>query len=137
VVATSKSYPGIIPEGFVARSDVLAGISLETQTKFFKGVVKAAAWIRNDANRAEWFKIFNQKTFEGDQPYSDGDLQQMAESVTIHDEATSLERNRDGGGLQIYLDEVAAFLKAQNKLKKPFVAKDLVDNRAILAALKP
>ena len=137
VVATSKTFPGIIPEGFVARTDVLAGISLETQIKFFKGVVKAAAWIKNDANRAEWYKILNAKTFEGEPPYSDADLKQMAEAVTIHDEATSLERNRDGGGLQTYLNEVADFLKVQNKLKKPFVAKDIVDNRAILAALQP
>jgi NitT/TauT family transport system substrate-binding protein len=136
VVATSKTFPGVIPEGFVARTDVLAGIPLETQIKFFKGVVKAAAWIKDDANRAEWYKILNAKTFEGESPYSDADLKQMSEAVTIHDETTSLERNRDGGGLQQYLDDLAAFLKAQSKLKKPFGAKDLVDNRAILAALK-
>ena len=137
VVATSKTFPGVIPEGFVARSDVLAGIPLATQVKFFKGLIKAAAWIKDDGNRAEWNKILNAKTFEGESPYSDKDLAQMADAVTIHDPATLLERNRDAGGLQTYLAEVGAFLKAQGKLKKPFSPQDIFDNRAILEALKP
>lgn len=137
VVATSKTFPGVIPEGFVARSDVLAGIPLATQVKFFKGLIKAAAWIKDDSNRAEWNKILNAKTFEGESPYSDKDLAQMADAVTIHDPATLLERNRDAGGLPTYLAEVGAFLKAQGKLKKPFSPQEIFDNRAILEALKP
>ncbi len=120
VVATSASWDGSIPEGFVAYTEVLKTIPDEDLSKIFQGWIDAVKWAKNSSNWEEYKKILNAKTFEGEDAYSDSDLKEMINSVAIHDVKTQLERNKDGGGFQTYLKELHDFLKKNKMLKKDF-----------------
>jgi len=134
VVATSATYPGVIPEGFVARSDVLKDIDPADLTKFFKGWIKAVAWSKDPANWAEYAKILNAKTFEGEKPYPEAELKEMLASVAVHDRQQQLERNTSG--LKTYLTELHAYLKENGLLKKDFTPEELLRNESLIEALK-
>jgi len=136
VVATSATYPGCIPEGFVARTDTLQSIPKEDLSKIFKGWVQGVRWVKDPANWDEYRTILNTKTFEGEKPYSDQDLKEMINSVSIHDAKTQLGRNRDGGGLQGYLKNLGEFLADSGLLKKDFKPEDIFDNKVIVEVLQ-
>ncbi|OQX27505.1 MAG: hypothetical protein BWK80_04930 [Desulfobacteraceae bacterium IS3] len=60
----------------------------------------------------------------------------MYEGIRIHDEKMLSERNKDGGGLSVWLNEVKTMLKDNNLLKKDFKAEEIFDNAAIKEALQ-
>jgi len=136
IAATSATYPGCIPEGYAIRTDVLKEIPRQDLVNIFKGIIQAAKWIKNEANWEEYKRILNTKTFEDEPPYSDKDLKEMYEAVSIHDEKVLLERNKDGGGLAVYLNELKIMLKENNLLKKDFNSEDIFDNSVIKEALQ-
>ncbi len=136
IVASTASYPGCMPEGAAMRTDVLREFPKGDLVKIFKGWIEAVKWIHNKANWEEYKKILNSRTFEGETPYSDKDLADMYEGVRIHDEKMLLERNGDGGGLSIWINEAKAMLKENNMLKKEFKPEEIFDNTAIKEALQ-
>jgi len=136
VVATTSSYPGCMPEGAAMRTDALKEFPKDDLVKIFKGWIEAVKWIQNKENWEEYKKILNSKTFEGEPPYSDKDLADMYEGVRIHDEKMLLERNKDGGGLSVWLNEAKVMLKENNLLKKDFKPEEIFDNSAIKEALQ-
>lgn len=136
VAATSASYPGCIPEGFVSRTDVLETIPKEDLGKIFKTWVEAVKWTKDTANWNKYKEILNSKTFEGEKPYPEEDLKAMIASVSIHDVKTQLERNDTGGGLHTYLKNLKTFLSENNMLKKDFDPEKIFDNHAIVEVLK-
>lgn len=136
VVATSATYPGVIPEGFVTRKDTLATLSADDLAKLFTGWFKAVDWAADAKNFAAYKKILNAQTFEGEAPYSDADLKSMIASVKIHTKAESLARNKTGGGAYTYFKELNDFLLANKLSAKAFAPTDIFDNTAILKALK-
>lgn len=133
VVATSASWPGVIPEGFVAHSAVLKGIPEKDLAAIFRAWAGAVVWMKNPANFPELKKILNTHTFKGEAPYSDADLKGMLASVKIHDVKSQLERNRTG--LPNYLKELKAFLKANNLLKKDFDPTKILQNKVMVQTL--
>jgi NitT/TauT family transport system substrate-binding protein len=135
VAATSASWAGVIPEGFVMHSEKYQSMSKEDLEKVFKGWMKAVDWTRNKSNWAEYKKILNTKTFEGEKPYSDEDLKGMLGSVKIHDKATSIARNKNGGGLSSYLKDLKEFLKKNNLLTKDFQPEEIFRNESMMKAL--
>ena len=136
VVATSKTYPGCIPEGFVGHTDVVRSIPQEDLARILTGWIQAVKWSKDPANWDEYKKILNDRTFEGEEDYSDGDLKEMLASVTIHDPEILKERNRDGGGFSIYLANLKKFLAANDMLKRDFSPDELFDNTAIMKVLQ-
>ncbi|MDM8523339.1 ABC transporter substrate-binding protein [Desulfococcaceae bacterium HSG8] len=136
VVGTTASYPGCMPEGVAVRTDRLKDIPREDFYKIFKGWIDAADWIRNKANWEEYKKILNSKTFEGEAPYSDQDITEMYEGVRIHDIKMLQERNKDGGGLSLWLKEARTMLKDSGRLTKDFDPDKIFDNTAITGFLK-
>ncbi|WP_027193266.1 ABC transporter substrate-binding protein [Megalodesulfovibrio gigas] len=124
VIATSASWEGVIPEGLVARADVLAEIPREDLIKVIQGWAQAVEWSKDSANWAEYMTILNEKTFEGEAPYSEADLKAMLDSVRIHSRAEQLARNKDG--LRQYLVDLHAFLKENGMLTKEFAPEDLL-----------
>jgi NitT/TauT family transport system substrate-binding protein len=135
VVATSATYPGCAPEGLMVLEDVLNTIPPEDLVKMFKGWVKAVAWTKDPANWNEYMQILNTQVFKGEGPYSEADLQGMLDAVRVHDAAVLLERNQTNGGLYTYLQNLHAFLKANNLLKKDFTPEMIFDNTAIVKAV--
>ena len=136
VIATSASYPGCIPEGLVSRTDTLQTTPAEDLANIYRGWVNAVKWSKNADNWPEYREILNAETFCGEAPYSDGDLKEMLNSVSIHDVDTQLERNRDGGGFHIYLHQLRAFLIENGMLKKDFKPGIIFDNRVIVEVLR-
>ena len=136
VVATSATYEGCIPEGMMALNDVLKEIPKDDLHNILAAWVKAAAWSVDPANWNEYMEILNAHTFKDDAPYSEADLQEMVSAVRIHDAARLLERNRDGGGLQAYLNNLKAFLNANGMLKNDFTPEDIFDNSSIVEVLE-
>lgn len=135
VVKTSRDFQGVIPEGFVARTDQLRGIPEADLVQFFKGWLKAVKWTKDPANRAAWYEILRTKTFEGEGPFTDADLTGFVNNVTIHDQATQLARNKTGGGLSVYFEEANAFAQANSLFSRAFSTSDVFDNTAIVKAL--
>ena len=135
VIATSATYEGCIPEGMMLLRETLQEIPPEDLAGILKGVVKASEWIQDPVNWQEYMDILNAYTFREDGPYSEQDLQDMVAAVRIHDAATLLARNRDGGGLQTFLQDFKAFLTANNMLQKDFTVQEIFDNTAIIEAL--
>lgn len=136
VAATSASYPGCIPEGYAARTDILQEIPEEDLLKIFNGWIDAVLWIHDDANWEEYTQILNAETFGGGEPYSAQDLRSMFENVRIHTLETLRERNRDNGGVMTYLQELKQMLNANNMLQKDFTPESIFDNEAIMKVLQ-
>ncbi|MBF0550855.1 MAG: ABC transporter substrate-binding protein [Deltaproteobacteria bacterium] len=136
VVATSAQYPGCIPEGFVARTDILEKLPPSDLAKILKGWITAVKWTRDPKNWNEYQQILNEKTFQGDLPYSENDLKEMLNAVSIHDPKTQLARNMNGGGLYTYLKNLKEFLAANGMLYKDFKPEELFNNQAIVEVLK-
>jgi NitT/TauT family transport system substrate-binding protein len=135
-VATAGTYPGSIPEGYVARADVLQTIPRADLVKILKGWIQAVQWINDDTNWAEYAQILNTKTFEGIGPFSEADLQAMRDNdASIHDVPTLIARNQAGGGLLTYLQELKTMLQENNLLTKDFTPEALFDPSAIMEAL--
>ena len=135
LAATSADFPGCIPEGYAARKDVLDAIPKEDLMKIFMGWIDAVKWIKDQSNWQEFKDILNNKTFEGDPPYSDEDLKQMLESVRIHDVSTMKERNKNGGDIFTYVSELRTIMKNNNMLKNDFKSEDIVLNEVFTEVL--
>lgn len=136
-VGTTADYEGCMPEGIVMQRAKLASIDKEDLKKIFKGYIKAAQWLNDDANWAEYQTILNETTFEDDEdaPYSEADLREMVDSVVIHGMDGLRKRNQDGGGLESYLSDVRTFLQENDKLSKDYQPKDLFDNSVLMETL--
>lgn len=136
VAATSASFPGCIPEGFVVRSDRLQSIPSEALAGIYRGWIRAVKWSQNADNWSAYRDILNRETFSRKASYSDSDLKEMLNSVSIHDVQTQLERNRVNGGLHTYLRQLRDFLKKNNMLKKDFEPSQIFDNHVIVEVLR-
>ena len=135
VVATSHDYPGVIPEGFVARTDQLRGIPADALVKIFKGWVRGVKWTKDSANWAEWQTILNDKTFEGEGGYTEAELKVFVDNVNVHDQPTQLARNKVDGGLYTYLKDANTFMLDNGMSTRAFSPADVFDNTAIVQAL--
>jgi NitT/TauT family transport system substrate-binding protein len=134
VVATSRDYPGCIPEGFVARTDVLAGIPQDDLVKFFKGWIRAVAWAQDSSHWLEYKSILNAKTYAG-ASFSDAELRSFLDNVKVHNKADQLEANRMNGALYDYLTGLNVFAQQNGFAGKSFTPADVFDNTAIVKAL--
>jgi NitT/TauT family transport system substrate-binding protein len=135
VVATSRDYAGVIPEGFVARTDNLRGIPQADLVKIFKGWIRGVKWTADPANWAEWQTILNEKTFEGDGPFTEAELKEFIGNVKVHNQAEQLERNKVDGGLYAYLRETSQFMLDNGMSTRPYLPSDVFDNTAFTQAL--
>ncbi len=135
VVKTSRDFAGVIPEGFVARTDQLRGIPEADLVKFFKGWIKSVKWTKDSANKVAWYEILRTKTFEGEGPFTDADLTEFVSNVSVHDQATQLDRNKTEGGLTQYLKDSNTFAQDNKLFTRSYSPADVFDNTAIVKAL--
>jgi NitT/TauT family transport system substrate-binding protein len=136
LVKTSRDYPGVIPEGFVAHRDVFATLDKRDLVKFIIGWQRAVKWSKDPANLQEYVKIMREKTFAGDGPFTDEEMQSFIDGVKVHDAKAQLERNSTNTGLYKYLTDLRQLLEENGKLKKDYRPEDLFDNTAIVEALR-
>jgi len=135
VFATSASYPGIIPEGYAARRDHWQAVPEANKLKFWRGILRAVAWLERGENWAEYQRILNEKTFPYDDPFSEAQLREMVDAVHIHNSAKLRERNSRNGGLERYLDDMEAFLSRNKMLRRPFRAGQLLQTQTFMEAI--
>ena len=133
VAATSKDYPGVIPEGFAARTDKVSGMPHEDLVAIFKGWKKAVTWAHGSTNKAEFYQILKTKTFPNDN-LSDGALDTNLAQVKIPPNAEQLTANKPGGSLSTYLSQILAFANA-NGQTTTLTEADLLNNAALIEAL--
>lgn len=136
VVATSKSYAGCIPEGFVGHTERISEIPKEDLARIFRAWNKAVAWSKDPKNWPAYKQILNERTFEGEAPYSDADLREMLGSVSIHNKAELRKRNGTDGGLYQYLKNLKTFLKENGQLKRDFDPAVIFDNTVMNQVLQ-
>lgn len=136
VVGTTASYPGCMPEGAAVRTGMLKQIPQEDLFKIFRGWNDAVTWISNRKNWKEYREILNSKTFAGEPPYSEKDIKEMYEGVRLHDRKMLWERNKDGGGLHVWLKALRIMLKDSGRLVRDFDPDKIFDNTAITEFLK-
>lgn len=129
VLASSATFPGVIPEGFAMRRGTLSPDVLE---RFFRGWFAAVAWSQEPANWPTYAGIMRTKAFTA--RTTEADLLSMVSAVRIHDARTALARNATDGGLTRYLSDVADYLRASDKLPATWNAQRMVDTTAFRAA---
>lgn len=134
VAATSRDYPGCIPEGFAVRTNRLANIPQDDLVKFFTGWIKAVQWSQDSAHWAEYKTILNSKTYPGSN-YSDAELRGFMANVKVHNKADQLEANKTGGALYDYLTGLNTFAQSNGFAGKSFTPAEVFDNTAIVKAL--
>ncbi len=135
IVATSATYEGVMPEGFIVMSDVLKTIPHNDIVKIMKGWIKAAEWIKAPGNWKEYMKILNDHTFPDDPAFSEKDLRELVDAVRIHDKDMSFERNMKDGGVFEYLKNLKVFLKNNQMQTRDFEIDTIFNNKAIIDAL--
>lgn len=165
IVKTSKDYAGVIPEGFVARSDRLNAIPRADLVKIFQGWAQGVEWAAQaiaeyDAGNKEgrwrtYARNQNEYTYGCTQDtasncqaatFDDATLRGMLANVRVHRvgdkdmnglPATSvIDRNKSMGGLHEYLTNLNTFDKANNLHTKAFTPTEVWDNSAMMEALK-
>lgn len=135
LLVSSASYDGIIPEGMIASEDTSAAISKDDLIRILKGWIKAVKWSQTPSNLKEYLDIMAQQTFK-DKKYSETELKSMLSGVRIHNLGMQAERNTDGGGLVLYLDDLKRFLEENRILKKDFSPRVIFDNHAVMEAIR-
>lgn len=93
VVATTADFPGVMPEGFAARRDLLTPEGEAQMEKFFAGWFEAVRFLHDPANRAEAAKIASEKTFAGTEKITEENVVTYEKTTPVHDSALSLKRN--------------------------------------------
>lgn len=135
VAATSASWDGVIPEGFVALTENYTTMDKADVAKIFEGWLQGVEWIKSAANWETGKTILNDKTFPNDAPFNDQELRDMLASVHIHDTEVSKARNQPGGGLLHYLTELKDFLKTNGLLKVEYDPAALADTSVYMSVL--
>jgi NitT/TauT family transport system substrate-binding protein len=133
VAATSATYPGVIPEGFAALAANWASIPAADKARLWQGWLKAVAWAKEPANWTEYQHILNERTFPSDPDFSTADLRSMVDAVSIHSPATLAERNRAGGALSVYLEQLRSFLQGRARLTKDYTPAQLVATDSLVS----
>jgi NitT/TauT family transport system substrate-binding protein len=139
VAATSRDYPGVIPEGFGARSDnekIKNGHS--DLVKIFKGWAKAVTWLKDSTHKAEFYQILKTKTFP-DENLTDSDLDTNLSQVRIHTNAEQLTVNQGQtmGSLPDYIVNILEFARLYGYPSHTLTKADVLDNSAMIEALTP
>lgn len=129
VLASSATFPGVIPEGFAMRRGTLSPELLE---RFFRGWFAAVAWSRDPRNWQTYASLMRAKAFTA--RTTEADLLTMVASVRIHDPKAAVERNTPNGGLDLYLKDLGEYLRSGGKLPATWDAKRVVDTTAFRAA---
>lgn len=129
VLATSATFPGIIPEGFAMRRGALTPA---VQERFFRGWFASVRWVRDPANWPTYAAIMRAKAFTA--RTTEADLLTMVAAVRIHEPAHALSENNAGGGLDKYLAELAEYLRASGTLPTMWNAQRVVDTTAFRLA---
>lgn len=129
VLASSATFPGVIPEGFAMRRGTLTPELLE---RFFRGWFAAVRWSQDPANWPTYAAIMRAKAFTA--RTTEADLLTMVAAVRIHDPARALSENTAGGGLDKYLTELAEYLRTSGTLPTTWNAQRAVDTTAFRLA---
>lgn len=135
VLATSADFAGCIPEVMWGYQSVLEKIPVKDIYGIIKGWITAVQWINDPVNRAAYYQILKERTFEGDITLTQKDFSSMLNNVRIHDPGMLYERNRDDGGLEKYLTNLHFFLEQHHIMTRDFTPRDIFDNRYILEVL--
>ena len=93
VVATTADFPGVMPEGFVARREYISAGGDAKLEKFFAGWFEAVRYLRDPANRAEVAKIASEKTFAGTEKITEENVVTYEKTMPVHSAALALKRN--------------------------------------------
>ena len=136
VAATSADYHGSIPECMWGYKQTIDRMPDKDITNILKGWIKAVNWMKNPANRNEYFSILKQYTFKRESDMDDTDFERMLNLVRIHDASGLMERNKTNGGLMQYLHDLKAFLSDNGRLTRDFAPADIFNNRYIMHALE-
>jgi len=134
-LADSSQFPGGIPECLWGYRKQLETIPDQDIKKILAGWLQAVEWILEPENRDAYFTILNAKTFHDLHDYTKEELTNMIDGVKIHTRRELIERNRTGGGLDIYLTRLKAFLAQTGRLDRRFKNSDIFDNQWIMGVL--
>ncbi len=132
LASTSADYEGCIPQGMMAMKDVLEKIPKKDLAGICKGWIKAVQWSQESSNWKEYVDILNRYMYRTDSPYPEDEIRLMLNTERIHDVAELRERNKTGGGLCSYLNDLQSFLKANNMLKQDIYPGEIFDNSLIM-----
>ena len=100
-----------------------------------RGWVRAADWIHQPVNHDEYFRILKRRTFSG-HDLTNSALQGFYRNVRIHRPEQMLARNRPGGGLSSYLEDLRNFLHDNGRLKKEFQPGTIFHHLPVVAVLQ-
>jgi NitT/TauT family transport system substrate-binding protein len=162
LLATSRSYPGVIPNGVAMNEDRYAAMDKATLIGFWKGWIKSVNWIfgktntnglPDPANRAEFYRILRERTlktkFANSAQYTDQDLAGFLDNAPalrfndlakIHtDKRTDIKileyKTKGTQPLTSHIAELSQFVRDTNPDAKEIDAVRFYDGKEIEAAI--
>lgn len=111
VVATTRDFPGIMPDGIAVMTDNLKTIPKKDLIKFFKGIAKAHDWVGNAKNKKEMYDIIRKKTLHSRKDLSDKEISDMLKNVLIYNRKELYKNNSPSGNLKKYSNDMSKFYK--------------------------
>jgi NitT/TauT family transport system substrate-binding protein len=106
VVATSRQFPGCIPEGFACKKSFLTSANAAILGKFFSGWTQALQWSQDPANTTEFFAIINEQTFPNQPPFSETEIANMLLNIKFFTASELAVKNSAGGELFTYTNTI-------------------------------
>lgn len=162
LLATSESYPGVIPNGVAMNADKYASFNKTVLTGFWKGWIKSIIWIfgkdnknglPDPANKVEFYNILRTKTlvsaYADSSKYTDADLDGFLKNaralnyndfVKINSDPTTTVKIKDFTSkgvqpLRSHITEMSEFIVSLNSAAKPIDVPTFYDGKEVEAAI--
>jgi NitT/TauT family transport system substrate-binding protein len=112
-IATTADFPGIAPEGFVARREQVDDATLK---RFFTAWFRAVAFLHDPANANAVAETASIYAFAGTEAITAADVQSYAKSTPVHDATASLKQNDlEKGNSRLLIQRLRVLMRLQGK----------------------
>lgn len=107
VVATTVDFPGVMPEGFVARRELATAEGDAQLEKFFAGWFEAVRFLQDPANRAKVALLASEKTYAGTVQITPEEVLAFEKTVPVHSAEVGFKRNDlDGENIRDFIKSI-------------------------------
>lgn len=135
VLVNSSRFAGCMPQGIIVKQSRLDEIPEKDLVNFFRGYLRAVAWMQDSSNEGAFRQMVNEKVFVRDDDFSVTEIRAMRTLGPTHDAAKLRVRNRPNGGVQQFLGKLRSFMKDEKQLRKDFDPEEIAATSYLMKAL--
>lgn len=135
-IATTADFEGSLPECIYGTQKRIKSIPPEDLRAILCGWIRAVEWLQNTKNWHAYARILTTRTLKGTGLHTDEQLREYVSNVRIHTPQMLKNRNKRGGGLDLFLRDLHTFMKENNEIKYWKNPLELQDTSYILDVLQ-